>query len=140
MSRVIEIDVEELWNNTYSSGASRQLGELHLATARMLLENPDTPPKKLPLYKYMMTQPPQRKKPSHAVIAYLNKYKRVLELIKARGYDSRLGLIPVRRTVSDRFGYHHPEPAGTITLKDGNRRLTAILVIGKQKQIKVELY
>lgn len=136
MSRIIEIDVEELWNNTYG-GTSNQLGAMHLATGRMLLENPNTPPEKLPLYKFMLSPPYPRKTPRHAVIAYLNQYKRVFKIIKARGYvrqsksdptdGSKLGLIPVRQTVSG------------IILKDGHRRLTAIRVIGKQKRIEVEV-
>ncbi|MBA7686272.1 hypothetical protein ES703_94715 [subsurface metagenome] len=111
---------------------------MHLATGRMLLENPNIPPEELPLYKFMLSRPYPRNKPRRAVIAYLNKYKQVFKLIKARGYirqskrdptdSSKLGLIPVRRTVS-----------GTIILKDGHRRLTAIRVIGKQKRIKVEV-
>lgn len=136
MSRIIEIDVEALWNNTYDSGASRQLGDMHLATGRMLLENPNTPPEKLPLYKFMLSRPYPRNKPRHAVIAYLNKYKRVFNIIKARGYvrqskrDPTDGatLIPVKVM-----------PDGTICLKDGHRRLTAIRVIGKQKRIEVEV-
>ena len=135
MSQVIEIDVEELWDNTYG-GTFHQLGDMHLATGRMLLENSNTPPEELPLYKFMLSPSYPQKKSGYAVIAYLDQYKQVFKSIKARGYirqskrDPTDGatLIPVRIM-----------PDGTICLKDGHRRLTAIRVIGKQKRIEVEV-
>ena len=143
--RVIEVDVGELWHNTYTSPDKGNLGSLHLETVRMLLRNPETPAVELPLYGYIMSLkyralPGGSRSGGHeGCVAYLEQYRQVFKSIEAKGYvqqpkldptnpTSKFGLIPVRIM-----------PNGTIRLKDGARRLTTILVLGKQRKIPVEV-
>lgn len=141
--KVIEVNAAELWRDTFKSPYKGNLGPMHLATVRLLLENLETPATELPLYDYM-TSPEYRALPGRSPfigreIEYLEKYRQVFKSIKSEGYvqqpkpdstnpTSRLGLIPVRIKAD-----------GTICFEDGARRLTAILVLGEQERIPVEV-
>lgn len=137
MGRIIEVDVEELWRNTFDDKILVPLhvpflGSRHLATARMLMDNPETPVTKLPLYQYILSPEYSaavgRRVEHKLCVAYLERYKQVFKNIKAKGYVRQFGLISVR--IKD---------DGTVILDDGRRRLTSVLVIGKQNKIQVEV-
>lgn len=117
---IIEIDVEELWRNDYSWRKNiftflerKKLGNLFLKSAMILAENPETPARLLPLSSV---------KP----LRYVEQFKKIFKSIRENGY------IPTDNDIISVY-----RKGGTFYCCDGHRRLVSIMVIGKQKRIRV---
>lgn len=121
-SKIITVDVEELWNNDFSwrknifSYLKRgKLKALFLNSALMMVDNPDVPADSLPL---MEVKPLQ----------YVERFKSIFNSIRTRGYA------PTEKDIITVYS-----KGNRYFCCDGHRRLVSILVLGRQKKIAVSL-
>lgn len=130
---IIEVDVEDLWESTYSqSKKGFRLGNLHLATSRAFKENPQIPVEELGLWKYLLSEEFQqisgKKKNPVDLRRYLERYREDFRSLKQKGYRPDIDVIKV--WVDEKGKYH---------IRDGNRRLSAIIVLGLAEKIQVQI-
>lgn len=118
----LKIQVGKLWDNSYrKKGVISMLGKLHHATAKKILLEPSIPVKRLPLYKYMISDAHKAQgKTRKRVIKYLNEYKSICNSLRREGY----------RPSSRRPHIRVFLEKGKYKLRDGNKRLNCLLVLG----------
>lgn len=129
----IELNIEELWTNNYNRPDRKQphfheMGYKHEATARKLIENPDTPVEELALYDFMMSRPYAliwgRPPGITRVRRYLSKYRKLVRRILDEGFHGHV----VVTKVEDK-----------LVIKDGHRRLNITRVLGMKTIPAVEV-